>query len=98
MHCLTIFVLCLVASFAIVNAKSTVECGPVCAIYCQYGNVLDKDGCPTCSCKKTPCQNDQEPLEGYFCGLSSSQQDCPSTHYCDVAPNDAYAVCCPNPQ
>jgi len=26
-------------------------CGPVCDIYCQYGNVLDNWGCPTCQCK-----------------------------------------------
>ncbi|HEX2660351.1 MAG TPA: hypothetical protein VHU40_18855 [Polyangia bacterium] len=29
-------------------------CGPVCEIYCQYGNVLDAQGCPTCSCKPAP--------------------------------------------
>lgn len=26
-------------------------CGPVCTIYCQFGNVLDGNGCPTCQCK-----------------------------------------------
>lgn len=26
-------------------------CGSVCGIYCEYGNVLDAKGCPTCSCK-----------------------------------------------
>ena len=33
-------------------------CGPVCDIYCQYGNVLDATGCPTCSCNppsSDPC-------------------------------------------
>jgi hypothetical protein len=25
-------------------------CGPVCAIYCAYGNVPDANGCPTCQC------------------------------------------------
>lgn len=25
-------------------------CPPVCAIYCKYGNVLDKHGCKTCKC------------------------------------------------
>jgi hypothetical protein len=29
-------------------------CGPVCDIYCQYGNVLDAWGCPTCQCKPAP--------------------------------------------
>jgi hypothetical protein len=29
-------------------------CGPVCAIYCQYGNVLDASGCPTCKCNPAP--------------------------------------------
>eukprot|EP00040_Diaphanoeca_grandis_P036891 m.237562 g.237562 ORF g.237562 m.237562 type:complete len:2040 (-) comp33710_c1_seq2:30-6149(-) len=26
-------------------------CGPVCAIFCPHGNVLDSLGCPTCTCK-----------------------------------------------
>ncbi len=29
-------------------------CGPVCDIYCQYGNVMDPSGCPTCQCKPAP--------------------------------------------
>ncbi|HJX65264.1 MAG TPA: hypothetical protein VJ860_15085 [Polyangia bacterium] len=32
-----------------------VVCGPVCEIYCPYGNVLDANGCPTCSCNPPPC-------------------------------------------
>jgi hypothetical protein len=31
-----------------------VMCGPVCEIYCEYGNVLDAKGCPTCTCNKAP--------------------------------------------
>ena len=27
-------------------------CGPVCLIYCPFGNVLDAQGCPTCACNK----------------------------------------------
>jgi len=30
------------------------QCGPVCAIYCAWGNVLDQYGCPTCQCKPMP--------------------------------------------
>ena len=29
-------------------------CGPVCNIACQYGNVLDANGCPTCACNPPP--------------------------------------------
>lgn len=31
-----------------------VLCGPVCLIYCAYGNVLDANGCPTCACNPGP--------------------------------------------
>ena len=30
-------------------------CGPVCEIHCDFGNVLDQLGCPTCKCKPHPC-------------------------------------------
>lgn len=30
------------------------ECPPVCAIYCDLGNVLDTNGCPTCRCRTEP--------------------------------------------
>lgn len=29
-------------------------CPPVCDIYCQYGHVLDANGCQTCSCNPPP--------------------------------------------
>lgn len=36
-----------------------VTCGPVCEIYCPYGNVPDANGCPTCACNPPPtgCEN-----------------------------------------
>ncbi|UJR18228.1 hypothetical protein I4U23_005127 [Adineta vaga] len=68
---------------------------PICAIYCQYGNRLDAQGCPTCSCKSSPCENDAPILDGYNCGFTVDRKECPETHYCKIAPNDAYAVCCP---
>lgn len=29
-------------------------CGPVCLIFCPYGNVPDANGCPTCKCNPAP--------------------------------------------
>jgi len=40
-------------------------CGPVCSIACEYGNVLDANGCPTCACNPPPanaCPPDKCPL------------------------------------
>ena len=30
------------------------SCGGVCAIFCEFGNVLDDKGCPTCACNPPP--------------------------------------------
>ena len=38
------------------GADAKAVCPPVCAIDCQYGNVLDANGCPTCSCNPAPSQ------------------------------------------
>ncbi len=41
-------------------AKDAVSCGPVCKIFCQYGNVNDAQGCPTCACNPGPaCAKDE---------------------------------------
>jgi len=37
-----------------VAVDGNVTCGPVCDIYCSYGNVLDANGCPTCACNVQP--------------------------------------------
>lgn len=37
-----------------------------------------------------------ENKKSIFCGRGPSRQDCPSGTYCDIAPNDAYAICCNN--
>jgi hypothetical protein len=95
MHCLTVFLLCLVASLTLSNSISRQECDSVCLIYCKYGNVVDEKGCPICRCKESPCEDGQAPLDGYFCGRGSDRRECPTTHHCMIAPNDAFAVCCP---
>lgn len=30
------------------------HCPPVCAVYCEFGNVLDHNGCSTCQCNPPP--------------------------------------------
>jgi hypothetical protein len=36
------------------TGKCVPACGPVCDIYCAYGNVPDANGCPTCACNPPP--------------------------------------------
>ncbi|CAF0948244.1 unnamed protein product [Rotaria sordida] len=95
MNCLIVFLLCLITPLSISISIRRPPCGSVCDIYCQFGNVADANGCPACTCKKTPCENNQDSLVGYFCGRGPDRRECPQTHYCHIAPNDAYAVCCP---
>ena len=95
MSCYTVLLLCSLLPVVIPQATSLIQCGPVCAIFCQYGNVLDANGCPTCECKRSPCAGNRPFLPDYFCGRGPNRQDCPPTHKCVIAPNDAYAVCCP---
>ncbi|ESO93453.1 hypothetical protein LOTGIDRAFT_239761, partial [Lottia gigantea] len=73
-------------------------CPPVCAIYCQYGNVLDENGCATCTCKKTPCKG-EAPLtldrNGNTINCGRGGVRCPLNSECKIHPADAYALCCP---
>ncbi|CAD5122917.1 DgyrCDS11316 [Dimorphilus gyrociliatus] len=47
-------------------------CPPVCQIFCEYGKVTDKNGCPTCTCNPPPPST---------CNKNS---DCPTNQVCDV--------------
>ena len=48
-------------------------CGPVCDIYCQYGNVQDSSGCPICQCKADP-----------ICPAGSHAVTCPAHTACTL--------------
>ncbi|KAK6167447.1 hypothetical protein SNE40_021474 [Patella caerulea] len=48
----TVFLLLLVPTIYAVPLAGP-DCGPVCDIHCEFGNVLDDRGCQTCSCRIT---------------------------------------------
>jgi hypothetical protein len=64
-------------------------CGPVCDIYCQYGNVVDEKGCPTCRCNPAP-----DPCSTVLCaaGTHCEKQEV----VCVTAPCPPIAVCVPD--
>ena len=65
-------------------------CGPVCAIFCPNGNVLDDRGCPTCRCNPPPmCTPVTCKLFCQF-GFKKDAQGC---EIC--ACNDAPDICAP---
>jgi hypothetical protein len=52
-------------------------CPPVCKIYCQYGNVPDANGCPTCTCNPDPCAT-VKCAAGTHCDAGKCAADGPS--------------------
>jgi len=52
-------------------------CGPVCGIYCPYGNVLDSRGCPTCQCNPPPKCN-PAPCPPPKCEPLACKLNCPN--------------------
>ncbi|KAK3579677.1 hypothetical protein CHS0354_000057 [Potamilus streckersoni] len=78
----------LVATAEAANLQRAI-CGPVCMIYCPYGNIMDDRGCPTCRCHFEPVinQNITEPVlhscPGVLCdiycpnGNELDQHGCP---------------------
>lgn len=56
------------------GSGGTSTCGPVCDIACEFGNVTDDAGCPTCACKPPPkecgpqdCGNQAAPAIALMC-------------------------------
>jgi len=63
-------------------------CGPVCDIYCAFGNVLDANGCPTCTCKPAPgCATIDLACPEIFCayGYAADANGC-QTCRCNTGP------------
>jgi hypothetical protein len=61
-------------------------CPPVCQIYCQYGNVTDANGCPTCGCKPPP-----------VCPAIACLVACPYGYGKDPATGCTTCACNPDP-
>jgi hypothetical protein len=61
------------------GTDAKVVCGPVCAIDCQYGNVLDANGCATCSCNPPPIV---DPACRCSAGTVQNASGCLTCGYC----------------
>ncbi|XP_069103205.1 BPTI/Kunitz domain-containing protein 4-like [Argopecten irradians] len=58
-----------------------VHCGPVCMIYCHYGNVMDERGCPLCECNPAPVKEHcEKPMCNDICsqGYVKDADGCPT--------------------
>jgi hypothetical protein len=66
-----------------------VTCGPVCDIYCPYGNVIDANGCETCACNPPP--TGCEGLEEYQC---IEDPDCRPIYQAGDEPTDCLCAPC----
>jgi hypothetical protein len=76
-------------------------CTPV-SLECAADMVptFDEMGCPNGGCRARACGG-QQPItdEGgmpLFCGRGPAHVDCPEGSSCEIAPDDRYALCCPD--
>ena len=86
----------------VVSFLRSLQCPPVCEIFCEHGNVLDSNGCPLCDCQPEPrlccramtaeCMACVEGVtQAEYCGRH------PDTVGCKPVPADSCAVdrdCC----
>jgi hypothetical protein len=84
------------------SGKCVPVCGPVCNIFCQFGNVPDANGCPTCACNQPPpdlcvgvmcgtgthCDSGKCVSDGVSCGGLAGKA-CPGFGQCADDPYDA---------
>ncbi|XP_071131363.1 cysteine-rich motor neuron 1 protein-like isoform X2 [Mytilus edulis] len=64
-------------------APPPAKCPPVCAIFCNFGNVLDENNCPTCKCKTAPVD---KPGECPYVNLAAIS--CPANSFTTRCSND----------
>ena len=85
-----------IALFALVATGNALQCSPVmCMLACPYGFDVDAQGCPHCSCRRSPATC-LEPIFGYNCG-SIDHRDCPSSHQCQLGFSGFSGQCCLKP-
>ncbi len=66
-------------------------CGPVCDIFCEFGNVADDNGCPTCSCNPGPVCDAIACANNCPGGFVKDATGCPT---CQCQPIDCPAIAC----
>ncbi|XP_062595654.1 antistasin-like [Saccostrea cucullata] len=63
MRTLFVALLGILCVFSVESANlDAVLCGPVCMIWCPFGNVQDENGCPTCRCRGEHTTTTKEPI------------------------------------
>jgi hypothetical protein len=81
-------------------------CGAVCQVFCEFGNVLDEKGCPTCFCNPPPKPADPcatvRCAAGTHCEVENVQcfaEPCPPSTVCvpDKPPVPESPRCGPGP-
>ena len=78
----------------ITGVATSKPCGPVCAIYCEHGNVMDSQGCPTCECKPDPGSR-CPPVCAIYCpnGNEEDSNGCPTCKCKPECPPECEMYC-----
>jgi len=57
----------------------------MCSLFCEWGNNVDSNGCPVCSCRSKPvCQNGKKAVACKANPCGAQREVCPSAHSCQV--------------
>jgi hypothetical protein len=76
------------------EGECSVECPPLCDMYCPYGNVIDENGCELCRCNEAPlCMSDDDCGEGQYCNTDECLSGCDASEPDVACPAVCYGVC-----